>query len=213
VAKALVLLMNDPAGTKRVIDVARRVAPHVPVMTRARYLGERDYLQRIGADDVIVEEVESGVEMVAQLLRRLTVPRNVILRSLREARERTQKSARAVTLPRPTMAQHARLANLKIESVLIEPQSPSVGMSAATLKLRSETSALLVALERQGTLLEAPSPHEPLRSGDVVYLVGSKQGTRRAAALLLGAQAESTADSADSPTSQEASGSEGKATK
>ncbi|MBL9007176.1 MAG: cation:proton antiporter [Myxococcales bacterium] len=212
-AKALVLLMNDPAATKRVIDVARRVAPHVPVMTRARYLGERDYLQRIGADEVIAEEVEGGVEMVARLLRRLTVPRNVILRSLREARDQTQQSARAATLPCPTLAQHARLANLKIESVQIETTSPSVGMSAAALKLRSATSALIVALEREGVVIEAPSPHESLRSGDVVYLVGSKQATRRATSLLLGAQADSGGESADSPTLLQADGHDGKPTR
>ena len=197
-AKALVLLMNDPGAAQRVTDAARRIAPDVPVLTRARYLGERDYLLRIGASDVIAEEVEGGVEMLARLLRRLTIPRNVIVGCLREARDATQQSPRAVTLPRPTMSQHGRLANLKIESVLLDPASPSVGLSAADLDLRNQTHALIVALERDGTLLEAPGSRERLQAGDIVYLVGSKLGIRQAIDRLLGRQ--TAGDSSDSPS-------------
>ena len=39
-ARALVLLMNDPAATRRVIDTARRVSQSVPILARARYLLE-----------------------------------------------------------------------------------------------------------------------------------------------------------------------------
>lgn len=187
-AKALVLLMNDPGSAQRVTDAARRVAPAVPVLTRARFLAERDYLLRIGASDVIAEEVEGGVEMLARLLRLLTIPRNVIVGCLREARDATQKSPRAITLPRPTIGQHARLASLKIESILLLPGSPSIGHSAADLDLRNRTHALIVALERAGTLLEAPGSRECLQAGDIVYLVGSKASIRPAIDLLLGAQ-------------------------
>ncbi len=197
-AKALVLLMNDPGAAQRVTDAARRIAPGVPVLTRARYLGERDYLLRIGASDVVAEEVEGGVELLARLLRLLTIPRNVIVGCLREARDATQKSQRAVTLPRPTMSQHGRLAKLKIESVLVLPQSPCVGMSAADLDLRNQTHALIVALERDGTLLEAPGSRERLQAGDVVYLVGSKAGIRQAMDQLLGRS--DAGESSDSPS-------------
>lgn len=94
-AKALVLLMNDPSAAQRVTDSARRIAPTVPILTRARYLGERDYLLRIGATDVVAEEVEGGVEMLARLLRRLSVSRSVFMTCLREARDATPPSARS----------------------------------------------------------------------------------------------------------------------
>lgn len=94
-ARALVLLMNDPSAAQRVTDSARRIAPGVPILTRARYLGERDYLLRIGATDVVAEEVEGGVEMLARLLRRLTVPRPVFSACLRAARDAIPPSGRS----------------------------------------------------------------------------------------------------------------------
>lgn len=197
-AKAMVLLMNDPLAARRVIDASRRIARDVPVLTRARYLGERDYLLRIGASDVVAEEVEGGVEMLARLLRSLTIPRNVIVGCLRDARDATQKSSRAVTLPRPTMGQHAGLAQLKIESVLLQSDSPGVGHSVADLDLRKQTHALVVAIDRAGSLLEAPASHERLQAGDIVYLVGGKPAIRHAIDRLLGWQR--AGDSSDSPT-------------
>jgi CPA2 family monovalent cation:H+ antiporter-2 len=94
-AKALVLLMNDPRAAQRVTNAARRIAPSLPILTRARYLGERDYLLQIGASDVVADEVEGGVEMLARLLRRLAVSRPVFMSCLREAREAIPTSARS----------------------------------------------------------------------------------------------------------------------
>ena len=198
-AKALVLLMNDPVTAQRVVDTARRIAPRVPVITRARYLAEREYLLKIGASDVVSEEVEAGVEILARLLRLLTLPRNTIEQCLLEAREATQRSERAVALPRRTLTQHSGLASLKIESVRIVAGSPSVGSSAATMDVRNQTHALIVAIEREGQLLEGPSPHESLRVNDVVFLVGSREAVEKAMELLLGTSPQSA--SSYSPTS------------
>lgn len=89
-AKALVLLMNDPATAQRVVDTARRIAPTVPILIRARYLAEREYLRKLGATDVIVEEVEAGSEILSRLLRRLDVPDTTIQTCLQAVRDATQ---------------------------------------------------------------------------------------------------------------------------
>lgn len=89
-AKALVLLMNDPATAQRVVDTARRIAPMVPILIRARYLAERVYLRKLGATDVIVEEVEAGSEILSRLLGRLDVPGSAIEACLRAVRDATQ---------------------------------------------------------------------------------------------------------------------------
>jgi CPA2 family monovalent cation:H+ antiporter-2 len=73
-ARLLVLLMNDRKAGERILDTARRVAPHVPVLMRARYLREANALIRAGAHDVVAEEVEGAVEIVARMLRALDVP-------------------------------------------------------------------------------------------------------------------------------------------
>lgn len=183
-ARALVLLMNDPRAAQRVVDTARRLAPKVPVIMRARYLGEREELFRIGASEVIAEEVEGGVEMLACLLRLLGVPMNLIETRIRETREATQRSERPRAPPRRRLAGHSRLEEMRIESVSLGEHSPGVGRSPAELGIRSQTRALVIAVDRAGTLIESPDPKEPLHVGDTVFLVGSLEAVQRARQLL-----------------------------
>ena len=186
-ARALVLLMNDAQAAERVVDTARRVAPSVPVVMRTRYLLERRTLMSLGATEVVAEEVEGGVEIIARLLRRLEVPRNVINRCIREAREEsTQATARKETLPRMSIASHAALAEMKVESVLIEAASPARDRSAVELDVRRRTGALVIGVRRDGALLEVNEPGSPFREGDVVYLAGTGDAIRTAIELLAG---------------------------
>jgi CPA2 family monovalent cation:H+ antiporter-2 len=137
--------------------------------------------------EVVAEEVEGGVEIIARLLRRLEVPRNVINRCIRAARdEATQPTARKETLPRMSIANHAALAEMKVESVLIEADSPAKDQSAVVLDVRRRTGALVIGVRRDGALLENADPHDRFREGDVVYLAGTGEAIRVAIELFAG---------------------------
>lgn len=183
-ARALVLVMNDPQAARRVLRTARQVAPNVPVLLRTHYLAEEAELREAGAADVVAEEVESAVEIVVRTLRSLDVPRNVIDRQVKRARDETNSGGRKLTVPRKTLGEMPALADLKLEHVLIEPGSPAAGKSLASLELRLRTGALVVALQRAGQLQEQLDPAEPLAEGDVVYLAGSGESVRRAVEAL-----------------------------
>ncbi len=182
-ARLVVLLMNDPQAARRVVDTAKRVAPGVPVLMRTRYLAERPGLLALGARDVVAEEVEGAVEMIARMLRTLEVPRNVIDASLREVRDDAQTSERKQTVPRPRLEELRALGELKIESALVQPGSRAAGASPSGLRLRSETGALVVGVQRGAHLLEQPDPTVPFEAGDVVYFVGTRDALVRALAL------------------------------
>jgi CPA2 family monovalent cation:H+ antiporter-2 len=187
-ARALVLLMNDPVAMQRVIDTARRVSADVPILARARYIRERDPLEHLGATRVVVEEVEGGLEMVAHILRVLEVPRNVIDERIERARAETQPSERLSTVPRPTLAEHGALAELKIESALVRAGSAAAGKSAKDLEIRKHTGALVVALARAGNLVEQPAAVAFLVD-DIVYLVGEKHSVERAVKMFFSSPA------------------------
>jgi CPA2 family monovalent cation:H+ antiporter-2 len=182
-ARLVVLLMNDPQASARIVDMLRREAPHVPVLMRTRYLAERDGLLKIGAHDVVAEEVEGAVEVVARLLRAIELPRNVIESSIQKIRANTQTSERKQTLPRQQLGEVRALAELKIESVLVREGSTADGASPARLKLRSSTGALVVGVQRGEQLLQNPDPQAAFSAGDVVYMVGTSSAIRSALPL------------------------------
>lgn len=183
-AKALLLLMNDPFAAQRVVDTAKRIAPQIPIMMRSRYLGEKEQLIRMGATDVVAEEVEGGLEVLARLLRWLDVPRNVIDTRIDDARASTQTTERKRIVPRRVLPEHEALADLKIESVLVTETSAARNQSVAGIELRQRTGALIIAIRRNGILVQSMDPSATLAVGDVLYLAGPIDAVERAVGLV-----------------------------
>jgi CPA2 family monovalent cation:H+ antiporter-2 len=179
-ARLVVLLMNDPQAARRVVDTVKRVAPHVAIHMRTRYLGEHPGLAKLGANDVVAEEVEGAVEVVARMLRALDAPRNQIDERIRAIRAATQTTARTATVPRKRLGDTRGLDELTIESARVEPGSAAAHTSVVELRLRSETGALVVGVRRGDTLLARPDPTVPLQPGDVAYLVGTGEALTEA---------------------------------
>ena len=72
-ARVLVLLLNDPDALRRAVAAARELAPSVYIIARSRYIAERETLVRLGADLVVYEELEAGLEVATRVLRRFDV--------------------------------------------------------------------------------------------------------------------------------------------
>ncbi len=187
-ARMVVLLMNDPLAAERVCDTIRRVSPGTAILMRTRYLTERQPLFRLGATDVVAEEVESAVEIIARMLRFIDVPRNVIDASIRHVRAESQTSERKHTMPRSKLGDVRALADMKIETALVHMNSPLSGASLVSLRLRQETGALVVGVRRGDTLLDNPDPTVPFEPGDVVYLAGTRDALGKALRLFAPAE-------------------------
>jgi monovalent cation:H+ antiporter-2, CPA2 family len=179
-ARLLVLLMNDPQAAERVVRTARRVAPEVPILMRTRYLLDRQKLLTMGATDVVAEEVEGAIEVIARVLRFVEAPRNVIDHAIDDVRSATQSSDRTHTLPRTALPDVRGLDELKIETAMVMTGSRSENATLAGLRFREETGALVVGVRRDGHLLERPDPNVSFLEGDVVYLVGTRRALGRA---------------------------------
>jgi CPA2 family monovalent cation:H+ antiporter-2 len=191
-ARVVVLLMNDRQAAQRVVDTVKRVAPQVYVLMRTHYLLERQPLLDLGAHDVVAEEVEGAVEIIARMLRTIEIPRNVIDERIRTVRSEAQTSERKQTLPRNRLGHVQALANMKIECVLVHEQSLAAGASAVALQLRSATGALVLGVQRGDKLLEQPDPTVPFQAGDIVYFAGTNDSLARALPLFNPREPEGT---------------------
>jgi monovalent cation:H+ antiporter-2, CPA2 family len=183
-ARMVVVAINDPRAAQRTVNALKLYAPGTKVLLRCRYLNDYDALLALGASDVVVQELEAGVEIVVRVLRDLGVARNVIDERIREVRANTQASARRLTVPRSKAGEMEDLAGLKVERFLVRAGSFADGRTIAGLQLRQVTGALIVSVRRAGALLEEPDPNLPLKAEDVAYIVGSGPA-RRAARWLL----------------------------
>src|SRR6266550_1147870 len=84
----------------------------------------------------------------------------------------------------PSPALPSLLSAASLRSIMISPGSPVAGKLIGELRLRSETGASVVGIERDGSSVLNPGPDEELRPGDSVLLLGSGEQLRTAAVLL-----------------------------
>jgi CPA2 family monovalent cation:H+ antiporter-2 len=184
-ARALVIVINDPGAVERIVEAARKVAPSVRIIVRSHYLRERDRLLGAGANDVVADELEAGVEILARILRHLDVPRNLVDDEIEAVRAATQPSSRTPTMPRRRADQTEELGDLRFDSIAITDAAHARDRTLRDLDLRGRTGALVVALRRGASLLDHIDPDLALAEGDTLYLVGPNVAIRAACSLLL----------------------------
>ena len=73
-AQLLVVAINDAEASVRIVQQARLANPSLPVIARARYLIDAEPLERLGADVVVTEEVESALLIVQRVARQCGIP-------------------------------------------------------------------------------------------------------------------------------------------
>ncbi len=96
-AQAVVITVDEPESASRTLHVVRRLASELPVLARARDLGQCEKLARAGASAVVPEVVEGSLQLAAALLRQLGGSREEVEQILAGFRRETY--ARLAGLP------------------------------------------------------------------------------------------------------------------
>jgi monovalent cation:H+ antiporter-2, CPA2 family len=174
-ALAIVVTIQDPDGARRATRLCRQRNPTARLIVRTRYLSEVDALRQVGADEVIPEEFETSIEIVARVLRTLHIPGNVVATQLRLLRDEGYRRLRD---PHAKNAGGRRLSALMAagttELFLVLPDTAADGATVAGLHLDADHVAV-PALLRDG-VPTAPVPGDlQVHSGDTLLLVGAHE--------------------------------------
>jgi CPA2 family monovalent cation:H+ antiporter-2 len=170
-AKALVLVLSDPDASLRIVKLARGIAPGVAVIVRTRYRLEAARMEEAGATVAVAEELETSLEVLAQLLTRVNVPGNLIESTLDTIRHGTD-SMRPIRAPSRPMEAVSAIRQTPVATHVLSEGDWAVGRTIAEVNLRAETGALVVALESNGDRRASPSADALLGAGDILYLMG-----------------------------------------
>jgi CPA2 family monovalent cation:H+ antiporter-2 len=177
-AKVLVVPDDDPAMAHRVAAVARLTNPTMRIIVRTRYIAEMEPLLAIGTDRVISEELESVVQLFADVMRSYDVSAEEIERHEEAVRRggyaalRTEERA-----SRPVVECDLQPDCLARRTVRVREGSPADGLAVGRLQLTVER------LRRGGDERTAPPPTEVVRAGDELVLAGTAEAFAQAAPL------------------------------
>lgn len=185
-ARVLVFAIAAPAEERRGVAVARHVSKTVRIVVRTRYVSEIDELRRLGADEVVPEELETSVEIFARVLRRYGVELNRIRRLVDDVR--SDHYGMLLTRERSVTARIGdALAPLgervRLQTVVVDEGSAAAHQSPASLGLRKATGATVIAVVRTGNVTYSPEASTVFEPGDEVLLVGDGDALESARAL------------------------------
>ena len=175
----LVVTIPDPDACRRVVRLARAHAPTARILVRTRYVKEVETLRSLGADEVIPEEFETSIELVARVLRLLHVPGNIVATQIRLLRDEAYRRLRD---PQSKAAGGRRLAALVAagtsELFLVLPDAPADGRLLTELDLPAAHVAVPAVL-RDGVPFAPPPEDFRVAAGDTLVLVGAHEDLAR----------------------------------
>ena len=172
--RAVVVMINDHAATERVLASIDRLEVDIPVFVRTQYMTGIEDFTKFQPARVVSCEIEGGLEVLSQVLRKLEVPRNVIIREIDHARSQTMHSDREFKETPLPLREHEELKSLTVENILLINGSQVEGKSPKQLDLAEKTGVLVIAIRRKDSLLLHRLADTILEAGDVVYCIGSK---------------------------------------
>ncbi len=189
-ARAVIYSIGSPIDERRGVSIARELSPTAQIAVRTRTVDAIPDLERLGADDVVVEEFEAALELFQRVLRHYRIPANTIATELDAMRAEHYGILRGV----PSQALH--LDDLRylgihhaLELVEVETGSAAVGANPASLELRSTTGATVVAVVREGVARYEFDDAFRFAPGDTVVLVGPSPAILKGAGVFRAATA------------------------
>jgi monovalent cation:H+ antiporter-2, CPA2 family len=180
-AKAVVVADDDPATALRIVSIARSLAPTAHIVVRTRYQSDADVLTREGTDRVVVDELESIVQLFADVLQNYRIPAERIAAD-EDAIRRGGYVALREPSDKPVVVCDLDGQCFDTRTVVVRAGAPLVGESAEWLTTNSGLE--VSAVERHGIRSDASvGASNGFQQGDVVTLEGSADAFANAAAL------------------------------
>ena len=172
-ARAVVVVINDPAATRRITEAVRRLNPKVYLVVRTRFLQEMAPLSELGANEVIPEEFETSVEIFSRVLAKYLMPKEEIEKFAAEIRAEQYEMLRS--LPREATScldLEMCLPDVEIRPFRIAAGSPFVGKTLAQTEMRKRTGVSLLSLRRKNRVISNPPADTVFEAGDILFVVG-----------------------------------------
>jgi CPA2 family monovalent cation:H+ antiporter-2 len=170
-ARLVVVAISDPLATRRIVQRLRAMTDSARILSRTRYVADIDALQVAGASEVVAEEFEAGIEVVARVLGHLGSHTGAIQRFTEALRDEGYEAMRSgPMLPIDPWVMEV-LEDESPEWVEVPTGFPPE-TTLRTLDLRANTGCSVLVVEHGGGSTRNPSPDHLLAEGDRLLVIG-----------------------------------------
>ncbi|HOA68923.1 MAG TPA: cation:proton antiporter [Methanosarcina thermophila] len=176
-ARVLVIAISDEASTRRIVEKAKELNPNVCIITRVWDLQEMEYLNDLGADEIIPEEYETSVEIFFRILRKYLVPQEDIEKLVNDLRSNGYLMMRKLSVDTSTefnseFSLKDGLPGVDIQVVKVEEGSNFDGKTLADLELRKKYRVTVLSIRRDSEMIYVPDGNSLIQAKDVCVILG-----------------------------------------
>ncbi|HET6528386.1 MAG TPA: cation:proton antiporter [Balneolaceae bacterium] len=183
-AKLCVIATNDPGSSPRIIQQARHLNPTLQIIVRSRYLSEFEYFEKMGADIVVPEEMETTVRLFSHVLGAYMIPPEEIENHIQTLRAQDYGIVRGSIQEAHLMVlQGLDEEGLHTRAVTVRNGSPAADKNLQELNLRNEYQLTVLAVKRGEQTIGNPAGDFRLRAGDRLVMVANAEKFAKSADL------------------------------
>ncbi len=183
-AKALAIVISDPAAVQATVAEAINLNPHLQIIARTRFVTEVTTLHNLGASHVVAEEFETSVEVFSRVLNHYLIPKQDIDEITNLIRQENYDMLRPYSQQTGDLATlMEQLPNVGTFSIRLEHNAALCNTSLMYSELRQKYNVIVVAVNHEGDFTPAPDADFVLQAGDIVYLFGSQDKLHAATKL------------------------------
>jgi len=186
-ARGMVLAISDAQATRQAVQIARHENPRVHIIVRTKYVTEIDALRELGANEVIAEEFETSLEVLALTLRLFETPSASIGRIVDGFRANAYHALRAELLfTERQLLLNELVPEFEFEARQLAEGAAAIGKTLRELDLRARTGATLLAVRRDAAFTTVPAADFQFQKDDFLVLAGSRHQIADAVRVIVG---------------------------
>ncbi|MEX1055540.1 MAG: cation:proton antiporter, partial [Rhodothermales bacterium] len=172
-AKVLLVAINDPQATMRIVSLARYENPTLQIIARTRFIADMERLQGVGADIVVPEEMETSVRLFSHVLNAYMISPEELTRQVNLVRADDYGVIRgSIQEAHMMVLQGLDEEGLHTRAVAVREGAPVASRTLAELELRNKYGLTVLAVRRGRKTIGSPAGSFRLEPGDRLVLIG-----------------------------------------
>ncbi len=183
-AKAIAVVINDPVAVGHIVEVARKLNPHIYIIVRIRYLNEMKEMYDRGADDVIPDEFGSSLEVFTRVLKKYEIPNEHVQEIISDIRVEGYQMYRLLNDELTLLKdKHTDLPEVLLKTFHVQRGAPVIGKTLGEVKMRNSFGVTAVLLIRGSDTILSPTAETNFLHHDIVVVMGSHENLVKASSL------------------------------
>lgn len=193
-AQTIVITIPQMDTVKGILTNARRMNPKIGIITRSRFISETAELYHLGADEVIVDEKETALQIFHRILSNQQVPVQDADLYAKQARSeiydkyiekpihsniRTSAKGSRLDMVRIRAKQASEMINKntsQVEQIRVEKGADIAGKRIADVQMRRNYGVSVIAVRCVGKIdvIVSPDGDTVLHEGDTAVVIGDR---------------------------------------